>query len=97
MDNIQRVAAAEAFRSAVDAAGSQSAFERRTGLKQQTVSNILRRGDVTPPEYVLATEREFQISRHVLRPDIYPVEAVAGPSTSIDCDPVTRSQRANHA
>jgi DNA-binding transcriptional regulator YdaS (Cro superfamily) len=72
MDDRQRIAAAQAFQDAVAAANSQSEFERRTGLKQQRVSTLIRRGDVLPAEYVLATEREFGISKHILRPDIYP-------------------------
>ena len=71
MDDKQKATAFEAFRSLVVQAGSQSAFQRRTGIKQQTVSNLLRRGDLLPPEYVLTTEREFGVSRHVLRPDIF--------------------------
>lgn len=77
MNATQQQAAATAFAETVASAQSQSAFERRTGLKQQTVSNLLKRGGLLPAEYVLVTEREFGVSRHLLRPDIYPVEHVA--------------------
>lgn len=79
MDHNQRADAVEAFRSAVALAQTQTAFGREVGLLQQTVSNLLRRGDVLPPEAVLATERAYGISRHVLRPDIYPPVVTSGP------------------
>ena len=81
MDDSQIIRAAQAFRDAVDRAGSQSAFQRRTGLIQQTCSAILGREGMIPPEYVLVTEREFGVSRHILRPDIF------GADPAIQSDP----------
>ena len=80
MDNNTRIAASAAFRESVAKAGSQSAFSRQVGVLQQTVSNLLARGDVLPAEYVLRTEESFGVSRHVLRPDIYPLVAPSASS-----------------
>ncbi|WP_242140844.1 YdaS family helix-turn-helix protein [Sphingomonas sp. TREG-RG-20F-R18-01] len=70
----QKESAHNAFRRAVARAGSQVAFERQTGAKQQKVSYWLRDRMILPGEYVLATETAFGISRHELRPDLYPIE-----------------------
>ncbi|RYG75683.1 MAG: hypothetical protein EON59_17960 [Alphaproteobacteria bacterium] len=64
----------QALRRAVTVAGSQLAFERITGVRQQNVSNWLRRGALLPAEHVIRTEQATGISRHDLRPDIYPVD-----------------------
>lgn len=84
MDNNTRIAASAAFRESVARAGSQSAFSRQVGVLQQTVSNLLARGDVLPAEYVLRAEESFGVSRHVLRPDIYPLVATSASSPSED-------------
>lgn len=67
----------EALRRAVGVAGNQTAFERLTGAKQQKVSVWLRDRKVLPGEYVLAAERETGVSRHDLRPDLYPRDDAA--------------------
>ena len=77
MTEENRIAAFRAFRLAVERAGSQSAFGRRTGAKQQNVSNWLKKHELLPAEYVLAAERETGVSRHDLRPDLYPREDVS--------------------
>lgn len=79
MDEDHRLAAVDAFRKALAIAGTQTAFASAVGLKQQTVSNLIARGDVLPPHAVLAAERNYGISRHVLRPDIYPPVITSGP------------------
>jgi DNA-binding transcriptional regulator YdaS (Cro superfamily) len=62
-----------ALADAVKAAGSQSAFGRLIGRRQSTVRDWLVAGKELPAEYVLRVEAELGMSRHVLRPDIYPV------------------------
>jgi hypothetical protein len=62
---------AQAFAEAVRRAGSQHGFQRATGMTQQSVSYRLSKGLNLPGEFVLAAEREYGISRHVLRPDVY--------------------------
>jgi hypothetical protein len=42
------------------------------------VSNRLRRNDLLPAHAVLAAERAYGISRHLLRPDIYPPVGTPG-------------------
>lgn len=84
MDDNSRIAAVAAFHEAVAIAKTQTAFGRAAGLLQQTVSNLLRRGDLLPPEAVIPTEKAFGISRHVLRPDIYPPAEAAVSSPAVD-------------
>ncbi len=61
--------------AAVRAIGSQSAFGRLIGRSQTWVFNALRDNKPLPAENVAAVERETGISRHDLRPDLYPREA----------------------
>lgn len=46
-------------------------------MSQQLISYRYNRGLPLPAEYVLATERATGISRHDLRPDLYPREDAA--------------------
>lgn len=62
----------EALSMAVDIAGSQSAFARMLGVSQPTVWKWLQSTKRLPAEYVLPAERGTGVSRHLLRPDIYP-------------------------
>lgn len=59
---------------AVRYAGSQSAFGRLIGKRQSVVFGWLRDNRPLPAEHVLAVEHATGISRHDLRPDIYPRE-----------------------
>lgn len=63
-----------ALARAVRAAGSQSAFGRLLPRSQSTVFDWLHKNKPLPAEYVLKVERATGISRHELRPDIYPRE-----------------------
>jgi DNA-binding transcriptional regulator YdaS (Cro superfamily) len=58
---------------AVEKAGGQSALARLAGVTQPTVWVWLRDKKPLPAECVLKVEAETGISRHDLRPDIYPV------------------------
>lgn len=60
---------------AVRKAGSQSAFARLLGKRQSVVFGWLAKNKDLPGEHVLTVERELGISRHDLRPDLYPHEA----------------------
>lgn len=64
---------------AIEVAGTQAELARRISrpdrlIKQQHVWNWLNRDEKVPAEVVLDIERETGVSRHDLRPDIYPVE-----------------------
>ncbi|MEZ0495425.1 transcriptional regulator [Sphingomonas sp. IW22] len=61
-----------ALRSAVERAGGQTALSRLLSVTQQAVSKWLRNGKPLPAEHVLAVEAATGVSRHDLRPDIYP-------------------------
>ena len=63
-----------ALAKAVRTTGSQSAFARLIQKDQSTVHDWLRTGKLLPAECVLAVESATGISRHDLRPDIYPIE-----------------------
>lgn len=60
----------EALKRAVENVGGQAKFARRIGVTAQAVSQW----DEVPPLRVLAVERVSGVSRHELRPDLYPVE-----------------------
>lgn len=62
------------LRKAVKIAGSQTALAAMIGKTQGHISKWLERGYI-PPDAVLAIERATGISRHELRPDLYPPEA----------------------
>ncbi|RSU63366.1 hypothetical protein DAH55_03910 [Sphingomonas koreensis] len=64
----------EALKLVVEAYGSQEATAETFGVAQSTVSRWLTQSKQLPVEYVLQAEADTQISRHWLRPDIYPVE-----------------------
>ncbi len=66
-----------ALTRAVNKTGGQSAFARLHGVSQPTVWAWLKQGKSLPAEFVLKTEEATGISRHELRPDIYPVEDAA--------------------
>lgn len=63
---------AEALKEAVRIAGSQSALARTLGVSQHAVWNWLDKGLSLPGEHVLQVEAATGVSRHDLRPDLYP-------------------------
>lgn len=68
---------AEALERAVELAGGQTALATSIGVKQTHVWNWLNRDKRVPAERVIAVEQATngRVSRHELRPDIYPDEA----------------------
>lgn len=68
---------------AVKAAGGQAELARRLSeimskpIKQQHIWNWLSRDAMVPAEYAIPIEKavDNQVSRHEIRPDIYPLEA----------------------
>jgi DNA-binding transcriptional regulator YdaS (Cro superfamily) len=65
------------FAAAVRAAGSQAELARIIGKPQQTVNDAVVSGRRIWPEEVLKIEAATGVSRHDLRPDLYPRESVA--------------------
>lgn len=62
----------EALKRAVAVLGGQTAMARLLGISQPSVWYWVDKGRALPPEHVLAVEEATGISRHDLRPDIYP-------------------------
>ena len=69
------MSAMEALKRAIELCGGVTALANKIGVKQPVVSMWLQRGQV-PAERVLAIETATGVSRHDLRPDIYPREEV---------------------
>lgn len=62
---------------AIDTAGSQKALGGLIGASQQAISTWGSAIKGVPAEYVILIEKHTGVSRHELRPDIYPVETAA--------------------
>lgn len=60
----------EALKRAIEAVGGPGALAAAVGISAQAVSQW----DEVPPLRVLAVERVSGVSRHELRPDLYPME-----------------------
>ena len=87
----------EALTSAVEAAGSQSALARVVGVSSTAVWKWVQSSKRVPPEYVLAVEAATGVSRHDLRPDIYPREVPHAPDAFIGVDHAAHQQYGNRA
>lgn len=66
----------DALKSAIDIAGGQAALARLRNVAQPTVWGWLHRIGYVPAEHVLGVEADTGVSRHDLRPDIYPRDTV---------------------
>ena len=71
---MSRAAPLESLKRAVALIGSQSATGHLLGVSQASVWKWLREGKPLPAQHVLAIEAATGISRHELRPDLYPDE-----------------------
>jgi len=60
-----------ALKEALKAVGGQQALASLIGITAQAISQW----DEVPPLRVLAVERASGVSRHDLRPDLYPLES----------------------
>lgn len=72
MDNVKRQF--NALKKCQKAAGSDSQLGRDLGIPQSTMWRIINVYRKLPAEYVLQAEKRYGVSRHDLRPDLYPVE-----------------------
>ena len=64
----------EALVLAVSRAKNQTEFGNSLGVNQGQVSKWLNSSKQLPGDYVLKVEELYDVSRHVLRPDLYPVD-----------------------
>lgn len=69
----------EALLQLVEKAGSQSELARNLGVSQTAVWKWLQSSKRIPAEYVLTAEQLYGVSRHDLRPDIYPRDCPPAP------------------
>lgn len=69
----------EALTEAVARLGGQSALARLCGKAQPTVWSWVQNSKPLPAEFVLRVEAATGVSRHLLRPDIYPIEETPAP------------------
>lgn len=84
MEAAQLESAIKALDKAVKVAGSQSALGRIIGVTQRAVWRWVSEAKPLPPQHVLAIEAATGISKHDLRPDIYPRDL---PTSDHDRDP----------
>lgn len=60
------------LQKAIEAVGGQRALARVCGVEQANVWYWLHRAKKAPAEHVITIEEASGVSRHDLRPDIYP-------------------------
>lgn len=70
----------EALLACREKAGSISQLGRDLDIPQSTMSRIINQSKQLPAEYVLLAETLYGVSRHFLRPDIYPIHMPETPS-----------------
>jgi DNA-binding transcriptional regulator YdaS (Cro superfamily) len=66
----------DAIKRAIESAGSQTALAIAVGVRPQAVQKWQASGRI-PAERVLQVEVATGVSRHELRPDLYPLEGSA--------------------
>lgn len=71
----------EALTACRDAAGSDSQLARDLKVAQPTVWRWMNQTKQMPVDYVLTAERLYGVSKHDLRPDIYPREIMVDQGT----------------
>ncbi|MBB6191493.1 DNA-binding transcriptional regulator YdaS (Cro superfamily) [Sphingobium wenxiniae] len=67
-----QIEAHEAFAEALRIAGGQGPLAKICPCTQGNISQLVRRGSLLPSRFVLNVEAGTGVSRHRLRPDIYP-------------------------
>lgn len=72
----------EALEQVVIAAGSQPKLARALGVSSTAVWKWLQSSKRLPAEHVLTAERLYGVSRHDLRPDIYPRDYPPAPDAA---------------
>lgn len=75
----ERRNARQALLRAVAISGSQVRLAASIQVTQQAISKWLQKDGLVPGAYVALVEAATGVSRHCLRPDIYPVEVPHAP------------------
>lgn len=70
------------LKAVIEKLGSQAALADLVGVRQPAISKWLAKGAPLPAEFVLKVEAETGISRHDLRPDVYPQDMPPAPATA---------------
>lgn len=97
-----RQEAIAAFHRAIDLLGGQSKTAECLGCTQSNLSQLITRGSLLPSRHVIRMESASGVSRHSLRPDIYPLPISSDPAaltaqpTAVACDPKAKLQRKDH-
>ncbi len=84
MDAESIPSAVDAFKRAHTQAGGHSALGRICGCSPANIFQLLERGSPLPGRFVLKVEAATGVSRHDLRPDLYPRENTQGETGSKD-------------
>lgn len=79
----QQLTPLEALELAVRIAGGQSALARICNVGQPAVWKWLQSSKRLPAGKCIAVEDETGVSRHYLRPDIYPIDTAAFPASAV--------------
>lgn len=69
----------EALKLVIEAYGTHEDTAAALGVHQSTVSRWVSSSKQMPGEYVLKAEADTGVSRHHLRPDLYPLDMAPGP------------------
>ena len=69
----------EALEAAISVVGSQSALARLCSVSQTAVWKWVQSSKRLPGEYVLQVEAATGVPRHLLRPDLYPLDLPQAP------------------
>jgi DNA-binding transcriptional regulator YdaS (Cro superfamily) len=81
----------KAIDKAIQAAGGQSALARLIGVRQSHIWNWANRDrQGVPPNHVLSIEKVTGVSRHELRPDIFPASSQVVPPATGSFSPPTK-------
>jgi len=76
---VQTLTPYEALTQAIDVAGSQSELARICGVSPTAVWKWVQSSKRLPGEYVLQVEAATGVPRHLLRPDLYPLDLPQAP------------------
>jgi len=73
----------EALKRVIDRLGSQAELSRLCEVSSTAVWKWLQSSKRLPAEYVLRAEAATDVPRHLLRPDIYPLDMPPIPASAI--------------